>query len=187
MDKTAPSSSSSPSVEQAGEPMKYKGVRKRKWGKYVSEIRLPNSRERIWLGSYDTAEKAARAFDAALFCLRGPQSKFNFPDDPPNIEGGSSLSPEEIKDVANQYATGHSGNNTQQPESSDPRTGSEDYMNPSFWDMPDSNETGPWMNLESEFGLFPDTVDYMQLHFTDENNDNDIEEDISQLWNFDQR
>ncbi|KAJ6923103.1 ethylene-responsive transcription factor ERF017-like [Populus alba x Populus x berolinensis] len=70
---------------------KFKGVRKRKWGKWVSEIRLPNSRERIWLGSYDSAEKAARAFDAALFCLRGRVAKFNFPENPPNIAGGSSL------------------------------------------------------------------------------------------------
>ena len=45
-------------------------MRKRKWGKWVSEIRLPNSRGRIWLGSHDTQEKAARAFDAALYCLR---------------------------------------------------------------------------------------------------------------------
>ncbi|XP_028777359.1 ethylene-responsive transcription factor ERF017-like [Neltuma alba] len=64
------------------EGFKYKGVRKRKWGKWVSEIRLPNSRERIWLGSYDSAEKAARAFDAALFCLRGERANFNFPDTP---------------------------------------------------------------------------------------------------------
>ncbi|KAK4274525.1 hypothetical protein QN277_017731 [Acacia crassicarpa] len=62
--------------------LKYKGVRKRKWGKWVSEIRLPNSRERIWLGSYDSAEKAARAFDAALLCLRGDRANFNFPDTP---------------------------------------------------------------------------------------------------------
>ncbi|XP_057773429.1 ethylene-responsive transcription factor ERF017-like [Salvia miltiorrhiza] len=85
---------------------KYKGVRKRKWGKYVSEIRLPNCRERIWLGSYNTAKKVARAFDAALYC-RDPgrrrrltmaekaarafggdlgNAKFNFPDNPPKIE-----------------------------------------------------------------------------------------------------
>jgi acyl-CoA synthetase (NDP forming) len=49
---------------------KYKGVRLRQWGKWVAEIRLPNSRERVWLGSYDTPEKAARAFDAAFVFLR---------------------------------------------------------------------------------------------------------------------
>ncbi|XVF88995.1 hypothetical protein PTKIN_Ptkin19aG0096200 [Pterospermum kingtungense] len=83
---------------------KYKGVRKRSWGKWVSEIRLPNSRERIWLGSYDSAEKAARAFDAALYCLRGPEAKFNFPQNPPHIVGGRSLSPQEIQEVAARFA-----------------------------------------------------------------------------------
>ncbi|EXB76737.1 Ethylene-responsive transcription factor [Morus notabilis] len=83
---------------------RYKGVRKRKWGKWVSEIRLPNSRERIWLGSYDTAEKAARAFDAALFCLRGRTAKFNFPENPPEIAGGRSLSPAEIQSAAARFA-----------------------------------------------------------------------------------
>ncbi|KAK6248876.1 hypothetical protein QUC31_020441 [Theobroma cacao] len=83
---------------------KYKGVRKRKWGKWVSEIRLPNSRERIWLGSYDSAEKAARAFDAALYCLRGRDAKFNFPENPPEIVGGRSLSPQEIQAVAARFA-----------------------------------------------------------------------------------
>ncbi|KAL4571806.1 hypothetical protein LXL04_018571 [Taraxacum kok-saghyz] len=83
---------------------KYKGVRKRKWGKWVSEIRLPNSRERIWLGSYDSPEKAARAFDAAAFCLRGSSAKFNFPDQPPDIPGGRSLSPSEIQAAAAHFA-----------------------------------------------------------------------------------
>ncbi|RZC89944.1 hypothetical protein C5167_029013 [Papaver somniferum] len=49
----------------------YKGVRMRKWGKWVSEIRVTKSRDRIWLGSYETAEKAAKAYDAAVFCMRG--------------------------------------------------------------------------------------------------------------------
>ncbi|XP_060183033.1 ethylene-responsive transcription factor ERF017-like [Lycium barbarum] len=86
---------------------KYKGVRLRKWGKWVSEVRLPNSRERIWLGSFDTAEKAARAFDAAQFCLRGPNAKFNFPDSPPNILGGQRLRPSEIPAVAARFANNY--------------------------------------------------------------------------------
>ncbi|KAF7830399.1 ethylene-responsive transcription factor ERF018 [Senna tora] len=90
---------------------KYKGVRKRKWGKWVSEIRLPNSRERIWLGSYDSAEKAARAFDAALYCLRGPRAHFNFPDTPSEFDimnlhphSQHSLSPHQIQDLAARFA-----------------------------------------------------------------------------------
>ncbi|KAL5200320.1 hypothetical protein ABZP36_021523 [Zizania latifolia] len=67
------------------EVRKYKGVRRRKWGKWVAEIRLPNSRKRIWLGSYDSPERAARAFDAAFICLRGVEAKagLNFPGSPP--------------------------------------------------------------------------------------------------------
>ncbi|KAH0912982.1 hypothetical protein HID58_036303 [Brassica napus] len=93
-------------MEEEGSSMqsKYKGVRKRKWGKWVSEIRLPNSRERIWLGSYDTPEKAARAFDAALFCLRGSNANFNFPDNPPAISGGGNMSRSEIREAAARFA-----------------------------------------------------------------------------------
>ncbi|KAF7837552.1 FCS-Like Zinc finger 13-like [Senna tora] len=83
---------------------KYRGVRKRKWGKWVSEIRLPHSRDRIWLGSYDSAEKAARAFDAAMFCLRGRSGNFNFPDNPPDIAGGRSMSPTQIQAAAARFA-----------------------------------------------------------------------------------
>ncbi|CAL0325490.1 unnamed protein product [Lupinus luteus] len=82
----------------------FKGIRKRKWGKWVSEIRLPNSRQRIWLGSFDSAEKAARAFDAATFCLRGRNARFNFPDDPPDIAGGNSMTPTQIQAAAATFA-----------------------------------------------------------------------------------
>jgi hypothetical protein len=82
----------------------YRGVRKRKWGKYVSEIRLPNSRQRIWLGSFDTAEKAARAFDAATFCLRGTGAKFNFPSNPPDIPGARFMTHSEIQAAATRFA-----------------------------------------------------------------------------------
>ncbi|GLJ10390.1 hypothetical protein SUGI_0127320 [Cryptomeria japonica] len=81
-----------------------KGVRMRKWGKWVSEVRVPNSRARIWLGSYDSPQQAARAYDCAVYCLRGCKAKFNFPDSLPEIPSASSLSPVQIQAVAAKFA-----------------------------------------------------------------------------------
>ncbi|XP_060188126.1 ethylene-responsive transcription factor ERF017-like [Lycium barbarum] len=88
---------------------RYKGVRMRKWGKWVAEVRQPKSRDRIWLGSYDTAEEAARAYDAAVVCLRGPSAMINFPDDPPLInpschDDQTTLSPSQIQVAASRHA-----------------------------------------------------------------------------------
>ncbi|XP_034677497.1 ethylene-responsive transcription factor ERF020-like [Vitis riparia] len=60
---------------------KFRGVRQRKWGKWVSEIRVPGTQDRLWLGSYATAEAAAVAHDIASYCLRGGTSLdgLNFP------------------------------------------------------------------------------------------------------------
>ncbi|GLJ17215.1 hypothetical protein SUGI_0298230 [Cryptomeria japonica] len=89
-----------------GEEMRYQGVRKRKWGKYVAEIRS-GKRSRISLGSYSTAYAAARAYDTALLCLRGPNAmSFNYPDSKINstalevTNAESNPSPEAVRAAA---------------------------------------------------------------------------------------
>ena len=66
----------------ASATVRFKGIRQRTWGTWVAEVREPATKKRVWLGSYSSAEEAARVYDMALMLLQSPlPSRLNYPHD----------------------------------------------------------------------------------------------------------